>query len=331
MCGNHDAAGQPLDHSHESGRETEHHHPPTRSGSNGSAGRSLHVHGPSGRGLTLPAPRARSRRAFLGEFGKGTVALAVFTPLLAACGGSNDSGDGDAGPSDQADDGGAGTDGDASTTTAGDSSSTNAGSDDQAAAGGELRWARANLGFVSAYVLARGNSAAIVDTGTSGSADTIGETLSTLGLTYDDVDHVILTHKHGDHIGSITEVLGRATSAAVYAGEADLSEIDADSIVSLTGGEDVFGFEMLATPGHTAGHMAVIDHTTGLLVAGDAVFAEGGAAVEGPERFFEDVAQSQQTIRDLAMLSFNVMLPGHGDPIESGADAALAELAASLP
>ncbi len=311
MCGNHDAAGTPIDHSHD-------HHPP-------SGLRSSKSEPKASRRLRLPTLRTRSRRAFLGEFGKGTVALAVFTPILAACGGSSDD--------DTAQTGGSSgdADGDTTTTAADDTTTTAAGGGDGTAEDGELRWARANLGFVSAYVLARGNSAAIVDTGTAGSADTIGETLGTLGLTYDDVDHVILTHKHGDHIGSITEVLNRASSAAVYAGEADLSEIDADSIVALNGGEDVFGFEMLATPGHTAGHMAVIDHTTGLLVAGDAVFAEAGAAVEGPARFFEDVAQSQQTIKDLAALSFNVMLPGHGEPIESGADAALAELAATLP
>lgn len=318
MCGNHDTAGQPIDH--------DHHHDPAHGHAQQGIGhrRSSNFEQATGRRLRLPTLRTRSRRAFLGEFGKGTVALAVFTPILAACGASSDD------DSAQADSSGTDADGDTTTTAAGNSTTT-AGGGDGGADSGELRWARANLGFVSAYVLARGNSAAIVDTGTEGSADTIGETLGTLGLTYDDVDHVILTHKHGDHIGSITEVLNRASSAAVYAGEADLSAIDADSIVSLTGGEDVFGFEMLATPGHTAGHMAVIDHTTGLLVAGDAVFADAGAAVEGPARFFEDVAQSQQTIKDLAQLSFNVMLPGHGDPIESGADAAMADLAAMLP
>ena len=87
---------------------------------------------------------------------------------------------------------------------------------------------------------------------------------------------------------------------------------------------------MLATPGHTPGHMAVIDHETGLLVAGDAIFTEGGAVVEGPERFFNNIPQSRDTIRQLAEQSFNTLLVGHGDPIETEADAAVAALAASL-
>jgi len=192
-----------------------------------------------------------------------------------------------------------------------------------------LVWARANLGFVSAFVLARGNTAAIVDTGVAGSADAIGQTLGTLGLNYSDVAHVILTHNHGDHAGSIGEVLAQAINATAYAGEADLGSIPGD-ISGLVGGEDIFGFEMLPTPGHTAGHMAVIDHLAGVLVAGDAIFTEDGGVVEGPARFFADVPESRESIRAMAAQTFNTLLVGHGEPIEQGADTAVAALAASL-
>lgn len=201
---------------------------------------------------------------------------------------------------------------------------TNEGADE-----GALVWARANLGFVSAYVLARGNTAAIVDTGVAGSADAIGQTLGTLGLNYSDVAHVILTHNHGDHAGSIGEVLAQAVNATAYAGEADLGSIPGD-ISGLVGGEDIFGFEMLPTPGHTAGHMAVIDHQAGVLVAGDAIFSEAGGVIEGPERFFADVPQSRDSIRAMAALTFNTLLVGHGEPIEQAADSAVAALAASF-
>jgi len=192
-----------------------------------------------------------------------------------------------------------------------------------------LRWARANLGFVSAYVLARGNTAAIVDTGVPGSAAAIGESLAELGLVYNDVAHVILTHNHGDHAGSITEVLNQAINATAYAGEADLGAIPGD-IAGLVGGEDIFGFEMLPTPGHTPGHMAVIDHQAGLLVAGDAIFTEAGGVVEGPERFFDDIALSRDSIKAMAAMTFNTLLVGHGDPLTDGADSAVQALAASL-
>lgn len=276
----------------------------------------------------LPAPvpiQTRSRRAFLGDVGRGTMAMAVVTPfLVAACGNSGDDTAADPGDDTTAS-------GDPTTSSAADGATDGATGDDGAESVEPIRWARANLGFVSAYVLARGNTAAIVDTGVSGSADAIGQTLAELGLNYDDVDHVVLTHHHGDHAGSIAEVVERAAGATVYAGEADLNQISADGIVGLTGGEDVFGLEMLATPGHTEGHMAVIDHTAGLLVAGDAIFTEDGGVIEGPERFFNDVPTSQRSIKALAELSFNTLLVGHGEPIEEAADSAVAALAASLP
>lgn len=309
MCGNH----APHPQSHDSSGH--HHHEPART-----------IFRPR---LQLPVPfRTRSRRAFLGDVGRGTLAMAVVTPLAVACGGS---GGDDTAETAEADAGDEATSADGATTTTDPVAEGGDAGTEGAAALEPIRWARANLGFVSAYVLARGNTAAIVDTGVSGSADAIGETLAELGLNYDDVDHVILTHHHGDHAGSIAEVVDRATGAAIYAGEADLNQISADGIVGLTGGEDVFGLEMLATPGHTEGHMAVIDHSAGLLVAGDAIFAEDGGVVEGPERFFNDVPTSRQSIKDLAELSFNTLLVGHGEPIEEAADTAVAALAASLP
>ncbi len=302
MCGFHSSDGTPIGHVHN--------HPP----------RTMPV-GPQ------PLSGARSRRQFLGEFGKSSLALAVLTPaVLAACSsGGSDELTADQSTVDEST--GAGSSGNEST----DSVSSASESTEDAPATNTLRWAQAELGFVSAYVLARGNKAAIVDTGVSGSADAIGRSLTDLGLTYNDVEHVVLTHHHGDHAGSIAEVMDRSINATVYAGEADLDSITTEAITGLVGGEDIFGFEALHTPGHTAGHIAVIDHDAGLLVAGDAIFTDGGTALEGPDRFFDDVPLSRQSIRDMAALSFNTLLVGHGPPIEVGADAAVAQLAAALP
>jgi glyoxylase-like metal-dependent hydrolase (beta-lactamase superfamily II) len=285
-----------------------------------------HPHGRSPR-LLVPRVNTRSRRTFLGDIG-GAMALAVTAPaILVACSSDSDSSDSDgsngAGGTTQA------TESDESSTPADDE-----GEESEAETGGDaqaepVRWARTNLGFVSAYVLARGSRAAVVDTGTEGSADAIGASLQELGLTFNDVERIILTHKHGDHIGSITEVLSRTVNATAYAGEADLDDIAGD-ISPLVGGEDIFGFEILATPGHTAGHMAVIDHGAGILVAGDALTTEAGAANEPPDQFTADGDQARESIRALARLTFNTLLVGHGDPLESGAEAAVAALVESF-
>ena len=118
-------------------------------------------------------------------------------------------------------------------------------------------------------MLVRGNEAAIVDTGTAGSEGAIAQTLTDLGADWTDVNHVLLTHFHPDHAGSIGAVLAAAEAASSYAGEADIAGIQSPRpLVAVGDGDEVFGLRIIATPGHTAGHIAVLDPDGGFLVAG---------------------------------------------------------------
>ncbi len=202
---------------------------------------------------------------------------------------------------------------------------------------GPIAWERVSLGFVSAYVLVRDDTAAIVDTGVGGSEDEIEAALGAAGSGWDEVGHVILTHLHGDHVGSLEQVLDRAPTALVYAGEADIPRIGSSRpITPVTDGDDVFGLEIVATPGHTEGHISVLDPAGGVLVVGDALNGgdtTGGApgTVAGPNpQFSSDMATANETVRKLAGLRFETLLFGHGEPIESGAAQQVAALAAAL-
>jgi glyoxylase-like metal-dependent hydrolase (beta-lactamase superfamily II) len=73
--------------------------------------------------------------------------------------------------------------------------------------------------------------------------------------------------------------------------------------------------------------MSVFDPGSGLLVAGDAVNNTG--ALTGPNpQFSEDLTTGAASVKKLAALPVRTVLFGHGDPLESGAAAALAALAA---
>lgn len=193
-----------------------------------------------------------------------------------------------------------------------------------------LKWSRVDLGFVAAYVLVRGREAAIVDTGVEGSADAIAEVVEKAGPGWAGVRHVILTHKHPDHAGSVGEVLDAATRAKGYVGAADLPEVDAPrTLTPLRDGDDVFGLRMVATPGHTLGHMAVFDGDNRVLVAGDALTNTDGLAGSNPQ-FTEDEKAAAASVRKLARLSPRTILVGHGDPILKDASAMLERLASSL-
>ncbi len=177
-----------------------------------------------------------------------------------------------------------------------------------------------NLGFVSAYILVRGGEAIVVDTGVAGSDDDIATALGGIGLGWADVGHVILTHKHQDHAGSAEAVLTAAAAATGYAGAADLPDITAPRpLTSVGDGSTVAGLRIVATPGHTAGHVAVFDEPGGILVAGDALGTVGGTLAGSNPQFTEDKAVAAATVVKLGGLHFETLLVGHGDPILTGA------------
>jgi glyoxylase-like metal-dependent hydrolase (beta-lactamase superfamily II) len=177
-----------------------------------------------------------------------------------------------------------------------------------------------NLGFVSAYILVRGGEAAVVDTGVAGSTGEIESVLAGIGLGWDAVAHLILTHRHGDHAGSAADILGRADAATAYAGAADIPAITVPRpLAAVADGDVVFGLRIVATPGHTAGHIAVLDEAGGILVAGDALGTVGGTLAGSNPSFTEDPAAAKASIAKLGTLRYETLLVGHGEPILSGA------------
>ncbi len=264
------------------------------------------------------------RRQFLTDLGRGAFAIAV----LGACSGDDATADPSGADVES---------GDAATAAPPSAPSVSAGATptdaDTPTAGAALKWAQVELGSVSAYVLVRGNEAAVVDTGSSGSADQIGAALATLGVTFDDVRHVVLTHHHPDHIGSLPAVIDRAPWASAYAGTLDVPNITAPVTVTGVGdGDDVFGLNVIDTPGHTPGSISVLDPGIGLLIAGDALTGnDDGTGLSGPnERFTDDLAVANVSVGKLAGFDIESIGMGHGEPVTAGAGSLLQTLASTL-
>ncbi len=273
--------------------------------------------------VTWNSPVVR-RRAFIRDLGKGTLAVAVLG-FVTACGEDDSSVSTSAGAP--------------ATTAAGSVTSavsvvdTSDAIETSAPEGVSTPTSlvRVDLGFVSAYVLARAGEAAVVDTGVSGSVGDIGRALEGAGLGWSSVGHVILTHLHPDHIGSLGEVLTSAGAASGYAGAADIPGIPSPRPLEAVGdGDRVFGLDIIATPGHTPGHISVLDPLAGILVAGDALNGVEGS-VGGPNpQFTSDMGEANRSVVKLAAFSFEVAVFGHGEPVEGGASGQVADLAADL-
>lgn len=198
-----------------------------------------------------------------------------------------------------------------------------------------LSWQQVSFGFVSAYLLQRGNEVTIVDTG-GGSIAEFEAGLSELGAGWNNVVNVVLTHSHGDHIGGLGAVFDNAPTAQAFAGSGDLDAIasggfDAERITGVADGDEVFGLEVIATPGHTPGHICVFDPDSGLLVAGDAINTRSGSITGPNPDFTPDMSAAEASVAKILQgRSIDTALVGHGAPVEGSAGASLADLVASL-
>lgn len=272
-----------------------------------------------------------SRRAFMMDLGKGTLAVAVFGLTAVAC--SSD--DPSAETTTTAAIAGGSTEPPTTSpeTTSAETTSpaTTSPATTSPQAISAATWERVNLGFVSAYILARDGEAAIVDTGVEGSEAAIAESLGVLGLGWGDVGHVIVTHLHRDHQGSLPAVLGNAPDASAYAGAADIPQITSPrELIAVGDGDTVLDLEIIDTPGHTPGHISVYDRAGGLLVAGDALNGANGGVIGANPDFTPDMATAGLSIAKLATLTFDTVVFGHGEPVVGGASQQVADLAASL-
>ena len=275
--------------------------------------------------MLAPASIVVDRRTFLVDLGRGAVALAILG--VAGCSPSTlatfapTPGGTAAGPEPSP----------AGPTSSGGAASTPAGTPPAGSpTGAGVTWERVNLGFVSAYLLVGGGEAVVVDTGVSGSGAAILKGLQDIGLGWDAVAHVVLTHHHNDHQGSLSEILQAAPAAAAYAGEPDIPSISSPRpVVAVGDGDTVMGLRIVTTPGHTAGSISVYDPDARFVVVGDALRTDGGRPTLPGAQFTTDMDEAKRSIVKLGGLTFETLLPGHGDPIESGAAALVAQLGAS--
>ncbi len=187
----------------------------------------------------------------------------------------------------------------------------------------------------------------LIDAGVEAGAERIGAGLRMLGRAPQELRGVVVTHLHGDHVGGLAAVKTH-TGAEVWMQAEDAAAVREgvrgrplepgpgllrSLIVRVLGGRTAtssgdpvavehdiadgdllpFGATAVHTPGHTAGHLALLlPRDGGVLFTGDAAtnFLRLGV---GP--IYEDVDEGMTSLRRLAELPFETALFSHGRPL----------------
>src|SRR5919112_4162505 len=197
------------------------------------------------------------------------------------------------------------------------------------------------------------NGNTLVDAGLPGQAEAIGAALLEAGIGVRDLRRIIFTHQDLDHVGS-GAALVRQSGARVLAHPADAPYIEGElrpikvtpemlerrpqmcEVLErlepvrvdehLEDGERLElagGIRVIFTPGHTPGHLSLYLERSKILIAGDALTAEGGR-LNGPNPSVTlDTGEAARSARRLAELDVETIVCYHGGVVDEDANGQL--------
>jgi glyoxylase-like metal-dependent hydrolase (beta-lactamase superfamily II) len=216
-----------------------------------------------------------------------------------------------------------------------------------------------DLGFpaplgANAFVVDDGE-VTLVDAGLPVGGPRLRRELGDAGVSVGDIDRVLLTHYDLDHVGGLSRLAGEL-DAPVYLGEADLGLLQGTwdppwlhhkglfhrglrrvyrlpqslDLRPVTDGDAVGGFRAHHTPGHNPGHTAWVHDSLGVALLGDLAWSKPGGLVTPIWLDSYDMGRLRASVRGFARRAppFEVVGVGHGEPLRSGGDAAVRDLAA---
>ena len=201
-------------------------------------------------------------------------------------------------------------------------------------------------GIIGSYLLVGGNELAIIDPGPGSMIEPLLDAIRQAGFDPQDVTHLLATHVHLDHAGSVGSLVKHMPRAKVYAHSkgvphlldttkvvasatriygdrmqqlwGEIESTPADRLQTMEGGDtlNVAGrrLEVHYTPGHAVHHVVFFDAHSGDLFAGDTA----GVRLQGvdyvrpptppPDIDIEAWSESMDTIKKL---SPDVLYLGH--------------------
>lgn len=128
--------------------------------------------------------------------------------------------------------------------------------------------------ITSIFFIKNGNDWYIVDAcNETGDIDKFVKPAATkIGLDFNNVKGILITHNHGDHTNGLPVLLPICPNAKVYAKYSSLSGIDSSDITSVSDGSKIDRlFDVIGIPGHAPDAVGFVDTRTKTLFSGDAI------------------------------------------------------------
>ena len=217
-----------------------------------------------------------------------------------------------------------------------------------------------SAGRANAYLLT-GEDLSLVDTGMPGEEENVIRGIKKIGRKPGEISHIMITHAHMDHMGSLG-ALKKASGAMVVASGKEVDYVKGvkrtwtmgregfggklfktalffmetfvfkyeptDVDIPCQGGDtiDCFGgIQVVASPGHSPGSLSYYQKDKKLLFTGDALSNMSGLKIP-PRMGCADYHEALKSVKGLAELDFETCLFGHGDPLKSDASSMVRKL-----
>jgi len=183
-------------------------------------------------------------------------------------------------------------------------------------------------GSSHSYVIKGDYINVMIDTGSDQNFPVLERGLRTIGMKVRDINLVINSHEHCDHIGANRYFQETAMIAAYRLAASKMTT--GDYYVTMYKGNDLneppmrvhlwlenmtridlgnYTLRVFHTPGHTSGCISIIESTRGLLFSADSVFAGGTLSYIAESGSIGDYLDSLARLRSF---SLQALYPGHG-------------------
>jgi glyoxylase-like metal-dependent hydrolase (beta-lactamase superfamily II) len=150
-----------------------------------------------------------------------------------------------------------------------------------------------------AYLIKLKNKNILIDTSSPENKNELEKNLKELKLSTHDIDIIILTHNHWDHLGGISLFL----DSKFYASKKDFGENMKD-IHKL----NIPEFKIIDTPGHSKGGICILYKD--ILFSGDTIFHRG--TIGRTDLPGSSEKQMKESLEKISKIKYKILCPGHG-------------------